>query len=323
MYVEGGSVAAIKNGYAYGGATTSVTNNLNNDPCFNILTASDITSYKYFMSLSGGGSREAGSFYDVPNFAGGAIVPDNLKITLGASDYAESHAAALALVTTDYEGEIRQGVVGYGGTGTAPDIGADEGEFVLVAAVCDLLPIELVEFTGWYNGVENELHWTTATEINSDYFEIQRSLNGIDFMTIGTTPAAGNSMELLNYIFYDDAPGSGINYYRLKMVDIDGSYDYSNIIAIRLNNEVMQQITVFPNPSNNEITIEYLAAEAENIQIDFLDATGRKVISENRVLMQGVNLLQYEIVHLPNATYFIQFTNTKTGNINGVQVLKY
>ena len=53
------------------------------------------------------------------------------------------------------------------------------------------------------------------------------------------------------------------------------------------------------------------------------DATGRKVISENRVLMQGVNLLQYEIVHLPNATYFIQFTNTKTGNINGVQVLKY
>ena len=323
VYVEGGSTATIKNGYAYGGATTSVANNLNNDPCFNILTASDITSYKYFMSLSGGGSREAGSFYDVPNFAGGAILPDNLKITLGASDYAESHAAALALVTTDYEGEIRQGVVGYGGTGTAPDIGADEGEFVLTAPVCDLLPIELVEFTGWYNGVENELHWTTATEINSDYFEIQRSLNGIDFMTIGTTPAAGNSMELLNYIFYDDAPGSGINYYRLKMVDIDGSYDYSNIIAIRLNNEVIQQITVFPNPSNNEITIEYLAAEAENIQIDFLDATGRKVISENRVLMQGVNLLQYEIVHLPNATYFIQFTNTKTGKINGVQVLKY
>ncbi|MEI2672786.1 MAG: hypothetical protein V9F05_01995 [Chitinophagaceae bacterium] len=62
MYVEGGSTAAIKNGYAYGGATTSVTNNLNNDPCFNILTASDITSYKYFMSLSGGGSREAGQF---------------------------------------------------------------------------------------------------------------------------------------------------------------------------------------------------------------------------------------------------------------------
>jgi hypothetical protein len=323
VYVEGGSTVLIKNGYAYSGATTSVTNNLNNDPCFNVLTASDITSYKYFMSLSGGGTREVNSFYDVPNFAGGAVIPDNLKITLGATDYAESHATSLALVTTDYEGDIRQGVVGYGGTGTAPDIGADEGEFVLVAAVCDLLPIELVEFTGWYNGVENELHWTTATEINSNYFEIQRSLNGIDFIAIGTTPAAGNSMELLNYIFYDDAPGSGINYYRLKMVDIDGSYDYSNIIAIRLNNVMIQQITVFPNPSNNEITIEYLAAEEENIQIDFLDATGRKVISENRVLMQGINMFQYEIVHLPNATYFIQFTNTKTGNINGVQVLKY
>ncbi|HRF77662.1 MAG TPA: hypothetical protein PLB46_13880, partial [Chitinophagales bacterium] len=114
VYVEGGSTAAIKNGYAYGGATTSVTNNLNNDPCFNILTASDITSYKYFMSLSGGGSREINSFYDVPNFAGGAVIPDNLKITLGATDYAESHATSLALVTTDYEGEIRQGVVGYG-----------------------------------------------------------------------------------------------------------------------------------------------------------------------------------------------------------------
>ena len=323
VYVEGGSTATIKNGYAYGGATTSVPNNLNNDPCFNILTAGDITSYKYFMSLGGGGSREVNSYYDIPHFAGGAVYPDNLKITVGASDYAESNAVALALVTTDYEGDIRQGVVGYAGTGTAPDIGADEGEFVIVTPDCLLLPIELTAFTGWNNGVANELHWTTETEINSDYFEIQRSANGIDFVTIGTSPAAGNSLLPLDYVFYDDAPLNGLQYYRLKIVDIDDTYDYSNIIAIRINDDSSEEIYVYPNPATDFITIEINTATADAMLMEILDVTGRKVMSNTASLQSGVTILQYNIQHLPKATYLIQFTNTVTGEVSGVQFVKY
>ncbi len=237
IYVEGLTTSTIKNGYAYSGATTSVPNNLNNDPCFNILTASDIMSYKYFMSLGGGGNRELNSLYDIPNFAGGAILPDNLKILVGSPDYAESHAVNIAtpLITTDYEGTIRQGNPGYSGTGTAPDIGADEGEFVLAPPECLLLPIELLNFTGWYNGEENELHWTTASEINSDFFEVQKSTDGINFYTIGNVDAAGYSTAELNYLFYDDDPIVGINYYKLRMVDFNGDYEYSNTIAIRVD----------------------------------------------------------------------------------------
>lgn len=324
VYVEGLTVAAAKNGYAYGGATTSVLNNLNNDPCFNILTAGDIMSYKYFMSLSGGGTREVNSFYDVPNFVGGATYPNNLKITVGATDYAESHATAIATpaITTDYEGNIRFGNPGYVGTGTAPDIGADEGEFVLATPACFLLPIELITFTGWNNGLSNELHWTTATEINSDYFEIQRSLNGIDFTAIGTSDAAGNSLIPLNYIFYDDAPYAGINYYRLKMVDIDGAYDYSNIIAIRLAN-TNGDISIYPNPATDNISIEFNALSTGTLTCNLLDVTGRKVMQFTEQVNEGINIFNYSIAHLPTSTYLLQFTNPNTGEINGIKLLKY
>lgn len=324
VYVEGTTTSTIKNGYAYGGATTSVLNNLNNDPCFNILTAGNIMSYKYFMSLGGGGTREVNSFYDVPNFVGGGSLPANLKIVAGALDYAESHATAIATpaITTDYEGDIRFGNPGYIGTGTAPDIGADEGEFVLATPACFLLPIEILSFTGWYNGISNELHWTTATEINSDYFEIQRSLNGADFNPIGTIDAAGNSVSPLNYIFYDDAPYSGINYYRLRMVDIDGAYDYSNIIAIRIAN-TSGDITVYPNPATDNITIEFNAITTGTLTFNLLDVTGRKVMHINEQVNEGINIFNYAIAHLPTSSYLIQFTNPNTGETNGIKLFKY
>jgi hypothetical protein len=323
VYVEGSSTANIKNGYAYSGATTNVTTNLNNDPCFNILTAGDITSYKYFMSLGGGGSREVDSYYDIPHFAGGAFYPDNIKIITGATDYTESKATSIALVTTDFDGELRQGEPGYAGTGTAPDIGADEGEFAPITIACLLLPIELIEFTGWYNGNENELHWTTATEINSAYFEIQRSLNGIDFITIGITPAAGNSLSELNYLFYDDAPAVGINYYRLKMVDIDNSYEYSNMIAIRLQGEEVAELNVYPNPATDFITLELNEMQSGAIDISIIDITGREVAHFNAVTSSGINVLHYSVQHLPTASYFLQLTNKATGEVRGVQFVKY
>lgn len=309
IYVEGTTTANIKNGYAYSGATTSVPNNLNNDPCFNILTASDIMSYKYFMSLGGGGSRELNSLYDIPNFAGGATLPDNLKILVGSTDYAESHAVNIAtpLITTDYEGTIRQGNPGYSGTGTAPDIGADEGEFVLAPPECLLLPIDLLSFTGWFNGVENELHWTTATEINSDFFEVQKSTDGINFYIIGNVDAAGYSTAELNYIFYDDDPLPGINYYKLRMVDFNGEYEYSNTIAIRVDIDADPAFVIFPNPVQDNLNFSIIATDDSKINIKISDVLGRNLLTQEFNLHSGQNTFSLPLEKFASATYYIYY----------------
>ncbi len=311
IYVEGASTSTIKNGYAWSGATTNVTNNLNNDPCFNILTASDITSYKYFMSLSGGGTREINSYYDVPPFAGGPILPDNLKLTTGATTYAESGAVVIAGITTDYEGDAR--------SGSTPDIGADEGDFVVQTPDCYLLPLELIAFTGWYNGSENELHWTTATEINSDYFGVEKSINGIDFYTIGNVNAAGNSLVESDYTFYDDDPVAGINYYRLRMTDIDGAFEYSNTIAIRVDEDGTPAFIVYPNPVSANLNFSVNSSFDQQIVVEITDIPGKKLLSRKFVLHSGQNTFTIDISSFAAAPYFIYYVN----DAGAIQVTRF
>ncbi|MBC8047150.1 MAG: hypothetical protein H7Y00_10170, partial [Fimbriimonadaceae bacterium] len=258
VYVEGivTTGSGVVNGYAYSGATTSVTRNLNNDPCFNV-EGTDITSYKYFMS-PGAITRELGSYYDGIPFAGGVSLPQNLKLTSGSLNYAESYAVSVGSISTDWEGDIRQGFAGYTGTGTAPDVGADEDEFIALIPSCDLiLPLELALLTGDHDPIlkVNELYWQTVNETNSKKFEIERSLSGIDFEFIAEVEAAGNSTAILNYYFTDDAPVFGNNYYRLKMIDADETFSYSNTINIYVKGENFNNFIIYPNPVNENLII--------------------------------------------------------------------
>lgn len=108
-----------------------------------------------------------------------------------------------------------------------------------VLANCNItpavLPIELLSFTGKTIGSFNLLEWETTTEINNDYFTLERSSNATLFSELGTIQGAGNSNTLLHYQFTDNAPLEGVNYYRLKQTDFDGTYSYSNIIALSNN----------------------------------------------------------------------------------------
>ena len=102
------------------------------------------------------------------------------------------------------------------------------------------LPIELISFTGHSEGVVNKLEWSTASEINNDYFTLERSEDGINFTEIGKVVGAGNSTSKLNYTFIDEKPLYGINYYILRQTDYNGDYELSNIVAIKntLDNRV-------------------------------------------------------------------------------------
>ncbi|MEP1094664.1 MAG: choice-of-anchor D domain-containing protein [Cyclobacteriaceae bacterium] len=112
------------------------------------------------------------------------------------------------------------------------------------------LPVELVSFAGSAENNEITLDWITATELNNDYFEIQRSLNGVVFETIGKVAGNGTTSVVSSYDFVDSSPAYGVNYYRLRQVDYDGAQEFHQII--RVDNDFIKsgiEAAVYPNPS--------------------------------------------------------------------------
>ncbi len=117
-----------------------------------------------------------------------------------------------------------------------------------------VLPVELTYFSA--NAIENSyvvVDWETSSEANSDYFLVQRSLNGKDWINIGSIDAAGNSSEAIRYSFDDFDPSVGDNYYRLVQVDINGTMKNSEIIMATLHAE-LTELSVYPNPSSSSGT---------------------------------------------------------------------
>ncbi len=115
------------------------------------------------------------------------------------------------------------------------------------------LPIKLLSFNAAKQNKSANLSWETSIETNSNYFDVQTSRNGTDWQSIGTVAAAGNSNTVKRYSFEHVSPGKGINYYRLKLVDIDAQFEYSQTRAITFTTGT--SITVSPNPTADKIFI--------------------------------------------------------------------
>jgi len=142
------------------------------------------------------------------------------------------------------------------------------------------LPIELLNFDAIVCGQNVCLNWSTATEINNDFFTVERSQNGIDFEIVGIVDGAGNSSYTRHYNLTDEHPYIGTSYYRLKQTDFNGEYKYFNLVAVDMINKITS--SVFPNPSGGEavnVVFENIN-ENESVQLNVYDAIGNLVISK-------------------------------------------
>jgi hypothetical protein len=153
-------------------------------------------------------------------------------------------------------------------------------------SICSLLlplPIELLSFGASVVGEDVKLNWITTTEINNDYFNIERSENGLDFESIGEIAGSGNSNALINYEFYDDSPVFGTSYYRLKQTDFDGKFEYFNIIAVNFNKDEdgICTLHVYPNPCVGSCVIDLKDCPLDNSQVnvELYDAFGKKIVN--------------------------------------------
>lgn len=143
-----------------------------------------------------------------------------------------------------------------------------------------VLPVELLSFTGEAKEKTVDLFWATASEMNNDYFAIERSTDGFSFENIGTVDGAGNSTSIINYSFTDIFPFRGVSYYRLKQTDYDGNYKYSDLVSVEFKGTNEFSFEVFPNPTTGEnINISLNTGEQEEMLVVVYDVTGQEIYS--------------------------------------------
>lgn len=177
-----------------------------------------------------------------------------------------------------------------------------------------ILPIKLLSFDArWFdkNNKRVILDWKTASETNNDYFLIERSINAINFYPIIKTYGQGTTTKINYYTEYDDEPFvKGISYYRLKQVDFDGSYAYSQIVALNVNKQV-ELITIFPNPAKSYIEFIVSTAEATNANIRIVDDLGQVLYSEKSYLEIGYNKKTINLTNFARGNYILQISTEK------------
>lgn len=197
-----------------------------------------------------------------------------------------------------------------GGSGTTPNNANEQVMYNTnlpfynwVTSYFGPLPVSLLYINSKALDTGISINWATVTEENADYFIIERSSNGIGFTSIGKESASGNSKDLIRYAFADERPLEGKNYYRLKTVDYDGSFEYSKIISA--NWDTPKVVNVYPNPSSGaSISFKTNFSPQENDRIIVLNSVGNEVakidatgfdseITFNSTLKPGIYFVKY------------------------------
>ncbi len=193
------------------------------------------------------------------------------------------------------------------------------GTAVAIAAVQDagpIIPVELSAFT--VTGIsENDmrLEWTTASETNNYGFEIQRSTDGVKFKKIGFVKGNGTTSNINHYSFVDEDLNSGLYYYRLKQIDFDGTYSYSEIIKAEVKAPDSYGLGQnYPNPFNPVTTIPFRIKEAGKVKIKVFNILGQEVATiVNKVMQPGYYKETFNASDLASGMYFyVMIVNGKT-----------
>ena len=166
------------------------------------------------------------------------------------------------------------------------------------------LPIELISFTGHKQGYVNKLEWITESETNNDHFTIERSSDGMNYTEIGKVNGAGNSTSILNYVFTDESPLDGDNYYRLRQTDYDGEVDYvKNVVYINHENDIIEYL-MYPNPATDEITFSTNSSKDELVSVMITDISGREVVKTNLLISNSIKKT-IGISELSDGVYYV------------------
>lgn len=286
----------INNPGAYGVTIDKITDELPVGFTFQSIDASsqvtlaNSTSYPVAgatgaITFEGGVSSGSNTSYYVP--AGGSII---LKYTATTS-----LSQGFSLLTT------ARNYIGITQVGSAQNI----------VSVSSTLPITLLSFNGSWLGNFIKLDWKTSTEINSRKIVIERNSDNGAFIQMGESEAAGSSLSVKSYSFIDSLPVAGNNLYRLKLIDIDGKYEYSHVISLNKQNS-FSLLQYYPNPLKNDLHVQLSSDKKQDIQFRITDINGKIMLVQKKICEKGISSIVLDQLNiLQSGIYFLHITNSR------------
>lgn len=184
------------------------------------------------------------------------------------------------------------------------------------------LPVELIDFNAYCNYDNTRVTWTTATEINNDFFILERSSDMINFDKIAKINGNGFSNTNIDYDYIDNKPYPGINYYRLTQVDFDGTYEVFNPIATHCNLTDInnKRPVIFPNPARNVINVKMELTDNQFVYFEIYDETGKMLVRKEKSTIDNFTEYQINIDNLNDGVYFLRIISGT--NIFSEQIIK-
>lgn len=186
---------------------------------------------------------------------------------------------------------------------------------------CTTLPVELIDLQANARSPVIDVIWTTATEHNSHHFTVERSPDNVTFTSIGTVAAAGNAQFRNDYLFVDETPFRGVNYYRLEQVDMDGASVRSQTVVATLTNSE-DRPTLYPNPVSDVLNVVFPPAMGKPVKLVILDALGRAVAAVSTDDLSGQRTAQLPIGQLAPGWYNLRIDLADGSVVTGGGFLK-
>ncbi len=171
----------------------------------------------------------------------------------------------------------------------------------------NILPVELLYFKGDCDGNDIDLNWGTASEINNDFFTIEKSRDALVWSEFTKVNGAKNSLSKLTYHSTDPEPYYGISYYRLKQTDTNGSYKYSDIIAVEsCESEIIEEIRLYPNPASEKLSLLLNHETEADCAILIYNQLGHEVFASRKFIPV------IDLTNFPAGVYTVRFYNNST-----------
>lgn len=250
------------------------------------------------------------------NLTNATTYPNGTSYTVYGISFNNSHAATLASYVGNNLSALTSALASSPST-----LCANLSKNSVTVVVGNAVPVTFLGLKARKQDKKVQLDWATASEINSDYFLVQRSSDAINFTTeLGKLTAAGNSISVKNYSIADAQPLKGWGYYRIKQVDKDGHVTYSNVAAINFD-KTGDIVIIYPNPTKDKLTIEYTSTKAGNIQLQVLDSKGSLIINNNANVIVGRNTNILNVSSLSKGVYVLRCMDAEN-NVNFVKFIK-
>jgi hypothetical protein len=170
-----------------------------------------------------------------------------------------------------------------------------------------ILPLKLLSFTAELNNDKVIINWSTANELNIARFEVQRSADAINYLPVSSVNSKGGG-SVNNYVVTDASPFTGVNYYRLKEVDVDGYANYSQVVSVVRT--AGMSLVLYPNPAHDQIYLNITSTQPRSDIFGVYSSAGNLILQKTVQINNGTTVVKFDIDNLAKGVYFIRNGNS-------------